>query len=74
MDRGAWQATVNRVAESDTTKGTARMHTCTHMRVYLVKPVHSLGAECVMMVEIEVQTLRAQGGHCQPKSPDLSVT
>ena len=28
MDRGAWQATVHRVAESDTTEVTEQAHTC----------------------------------------------
>ena len=32
MDRGAWQATVHRVAELDTTEVTSHTHTHTHMR------------------------------------------
>jgi len=34
MNRGAWQATVHRVAESDTTEATQRAHTRTHTHAH----------------------------------------
>ena len=35
MDRGAWQATVHRVAQSDMTEGTLRQCTCRYMYMCL---------------------------------------
>ena len=34
MDRGAWQASVHRVSESDTTEGTQHAHTHAHYSVW----------------------------------------
>ena len=35
MERGAWRATVHRVAESDTTEVTQHAHTHTHTHIYI---------------------------------------
>jgi len=34
MDRGAWLATVHRIAESDTTEATE--HTCMHAAIFII--------------------------------------
>ena len=43
MDRGAWQATVQRVAESDMTEGLST-HTCTQVKGIVIQKTGQISA------------------------------